>query len=230
MGWLATHLDKEALGHEDGPQGKGQPMIGRLAGRVVHEEATGSLILDVAGVGYELSCPLGTVSRAQTEDTANGKATILHVHTNLRQDALELFGFCSAQERAAFRQLTSVPNVGPRLALSVLNVLPAHELSEVIDAEDKARLSKVPGVGKKTAERLVLELRGKLPRSGRGSETTSEERNAAGGPLASQLVTALTGLGYRAAEAEKAAAHLVKPGVPSDLSSLLREALRFLAS
>lgn len=205
-------------------------MIGRLVGRVVHEEPTGSLILDVAGVGYELSCPVGTVARAKSEETSTGKATILHVHTNLRQDALELFGFCSAEERAAFRQLTSVPNVGPRLAISVLNVLPAQELSQVIDAEDKARLSKVPGVGKKTAERLVLELRGKLPRGATSSAATNEQQALPGGPLARQLVTALTGLGYRASEAERAAAHLVKPGAPADLSTLLRDALKYLAS
>src|SRR5690606_35939127 len=104
-------------------------MIGRLAGRVVHEEPTGLLVLDVGGVGYELSCPVGTLGRAAREQNVEGGPTlvVLHVHTNLRQDSLELFGFSSAEERAAFRQLVSVPNVGPRLALSVLNVLPAEE-------------------------------------------------------------------------------------------------------
>lgn len=204
-------------------------MIGRLTGTVVHEEPTGALILDVAGVGYELLCPVGTLGRAKRQVSPAGEFVILHVHTNVRQDALELFGFSGPEERAAFRQLLTVPNVGPRLALSVLNVLPAEELVAVIDAEDKARLSKVPGVGKKTAERLVLELRGKLLRSGPGSLSRS---NASGttDSLSSRLVAALTGLGYRTVEAEKAAHALVPKDGKGDLSSLLREALKFLAS
>lgn len=204
-------------------------MIGRLTGTVVHEEPTGALILDVAGVGYELMCPVGTVGRAKRQAAPAGELVILHVHTNVRQDALELFGFSGPEERAAFRQLLTVPNVGPRLALSVLNVLPAEELVTVIDAEDKVRLSKVPGVGKKTAERLVLELRGKLLRSGSGS-LARPGGVVATESLSSRLVAALTGLGYRPVEAEKAATALVPKDGKGDLSSLLREALKFLAS
>lgn len=203
-------------------------MIGRLTGTVIHEEPTGALVLDVNGVGYELSCPIGTVGRAEKRVQGDHSLVVLHVHTNLRQDALELFGFSGAEERAAFRQLINVPNVGPRLALSVLNVLPANELVDVIDAEDKARLSKVPGVGKKTAERLVLELRGKLPRSSGGKTTATSP--AGGEDMSSRLVAALTGLGYKSAEAEKAAQALVPGRQGNDLSSLLREALSYLAS
>lgn len=203
-------------------------MIGRLTGTVVHEEPTGALILDVTGVGYELSCPVGTVGRAVKEERDGKTFVILHVHTNLRQDALELFGFSGPEERAAFRQLINVPNVGPRLAISVLNVLAANELVDVIDSEDKARLSKVPGVGKKTAERLVLELRGKLLRS--GTNPAASNTTTSGDDLSRRLVAALTGLGYRAVEAEKAAQALVPKTKSSDLSSILREALKFLAS
>lgn len=204
-------------------------MIGRLVGTVVHEEPIGALILDVAGVGYELSCPVGTVARAKRQVTGGQELVILHVHTNVRQDALELFGFSGPEERAAFRQLITVPNVGPRLALSVLNGLPADELVTVIDAEDKVRLSKVPGVGKKTAERLVLELRGKLLRSGSGS-AKKPGTSGTSDSISSRLVAALTGLGYRAVEAEKAASALVPTDGKGDLSTLLREALKFLAS
>lgn len=204
-------------------------MIGRLVGKVAHEEPTGALLLDVHGVGYELSCPVGTIGRARTSE--NGEI-ILHVHTSLRQDALDLFGFCAAIERAAFRLLVTVPNVGPRLAISVLNVFTAHELGEVIDAEDKVRLSKVPGVGKKTAERLVLELRGKLPRGdgdGPASAVGISNKTSTGG-LSERLVAALTGLGYKSVEAERAAAALVTTQHRgSDLSVLLREALKYLA-
>jgi len=204
-------------------------MIGRLTGRVVNDEATGSVILDVRGVGYELLCPVGTIERAQR--TGDDEVT-LFVHTNVRQDALDLFGFCSLQERAAFRQLTHVPNVGPKLALSVLNVLPASELAQVIDAEDKARLSKVPGVGKKTAERLVLELRGKLPRGSSADAEIAEPLPPSGvSQLAERLMTALTGLGYRPVEAERATHTVLESaGSDSDLSSLLRKALKILSS
>src|SRR6187431_168267 len=119
-------------------------MIGRLQGRVVHKEPTGAVLLDVGGVGYELVCPVGTLGRAERSEGL----LVLHVHTNLRQDSLELFGFAHADERAAFRQLIAVPNVGPRIAIAVLSAMPAAELSAVVEAEDKVRLGKIPGIGK----------------------------------------------------------------------------------
>lgn len=200
-------------------------MIGLLVGRVASDEATGNLVLDVGGVGYELLCPVGTVARAAHSE--DGRVT-LHVHTNLRQDALELFGFHSHEERSTFRRLVSVPGVGPRLALSVLNVLPTAELSAAIEAENAALLSKVPGVGKKTAERLILELKGKLVPLGpaRPLATAAEPR----APMRQRLEAALTGLGYRPAEAERAAKALTQEQTDEDLSALLRKALGYLAS
>lgn len=219
-----------------------EPMIGRLVGTIVSEEATGALMLDVLGVGYELVCPVGTGAKAgtvspelhlranQESNPGDDNKIVVYVHTNLRQDALELYGFCELIEREAFRMLVTVPNVGPRLAIAVLNVLPAAQLAEVIEAEDKVRLVKVPGVGKKTAERLVLELRGKL------TLNQSSEGKAVAQPRSSQtsskqrLITALTGLGYRNNEAEKAAkALLVDDCAEIQLSSLLRKALDYLA-
>jgi len=200
-------------------------VIGLLVGRVVSDEATGGLVLDVGGVGYELLCPVGTVARAVHAD--DGRVTV-HVHTNLRQDALELFGFHSHEERSTFRRLVSVPSVGPRLALSVLNVLPTAELSAAIEAENASLLSKVPGVGKKTAERLILELKGKLLPLGpaRREAATSTPR----APMRERLEAALTGLGYRPAEAERAAKALTQEQTDDDLSALLRKALGYLAS
>jgi Holliday junction DNA helicase RuvA len=205
-------------------------MIGRLAGHVVDEEATGTVLLDVGGVGYELLCPVGTIGRAKKGDSQNGQEVIVYVHTNLRQDALELFGFCSLEERTAFRQLTSVPGVGPRLAISVLNVLPAAELAIVIEAEDKAKMVKIPGVGKKTAERLVLELRGKLSLLPSAVTGVGAKERASAIQLNMRLINALTGLGYRAAEAERAAKAIEGAEADEDLSGLLRRALDFLAS
>ena len=194
---------------------------------MAHEEPTGSCILDVGGVGYELLCPLGTIARARRPDAPD--TVVLYVHTNVRQDALELFGFASLHDRAAFRQLTHVPNVGPKLALSVLNVFSVTELTSVIEAEDKVKLSKVPGVGKKTAERLVLELKDKLPKLNLDTApATSEPRST--GQQTERLIAALTGLGYRPSEAERAAKTLMDgPDAHADLASLLRKALQVLS-
>jgi holliday junction DNA helicase RuvA len=201
-------------------------MIGLVRGRLLHEEPT-QVLVDVSGVGYELTCPVGTASRA--ESGPNQELTFI-VHTALRQDALELFGFASAEDRAAFRQLIHVPNVGPKLAIAVLSAMPLLELTRAIEAEDSARLTRIPGVGKKTAERLILELRGKLqagltpgiPSAGTGASTPR-------GGEREKLLLALTGLGYRAAEAERAAERtLAECPAETDLSTLLRHALRLL--
>lgn len=199
-------------------------MIGLLTGRVIHEELAGGVLLDVGGVGYELVCPVGTLGRAPR--TKEGLVT-LRVHTNLRQESLELFGFSDETERATFRALVAVPNVGPRTAVAILSALPAIELAQVIEAEDKVRLGKVPGIGKKTAERLVLELRGKLGRD------ASDAARAGAPPRANaqdKLVLALVGLGYKPAEAERAAKNLPPEVASEALGEQLRKALQLLAS
>ncbi len=200
-------------------------MIGSLEGIVIHEEPTGGLVLDVSGVGYELSCPVGMLGRVPRGE---GGRVRLFVHTHLRQEALELFGFSSFEERATFRALVSVPNVGPKTAITILSALPANELAHVIQAEDKARLGKVPGIGKKTAERLVLELRGKLSATS-GESSAAPPKSA--GSLEEKLVLALVGLGYRAADAEKASrATLAATPGETNLSALLRSALKQLSA
>jgi Holliday junction DNA helicase RuvA len=200
-------------------------MIGRLTGKVVAQEADG-VVLDVGGVGYELSVPFGTLGRARNDD---GRVT-LWVHTHVREDALALFGFADETERTAFRALLSVSNVGPKIAVAVLGALPALELGRAVARGDLASLKGVPGVGKKIAERLLLELRDKLPSGpsvgsaiavpSRGRGTEGEER----------LRTALTGMGFRPAEADRAVASLgqrASDGTPFE--SLLRDALAILA-
>src|SRR5579859_1351934 len=134
-------------------------MIGRLTGKVLAEEGDGTVVVDVGGVGYELSVPLGTVGRATVG--AAGDATF-YVHTHAREDALSLFGFATEPDRLAFRTLIGVSSVGPKTALAVLSALPAAELGRAIAAKDLGKLTSIPGIGKKTAERLVLELRDKL--------------------------------------------------------------------
>jgi Holliday junction DNA helicase RuvA len=204
-------------------------MIGRLTGRILAEEPDGAVVIDVGGVGYEVLAPLGAVGRAKVEE--DGRLTFF-VHTHAREDALTLFGFASDADRAAFRMLIGVSNVGPKTGLAVLSALPANDLATAIAARDVAQLTRIPGIGKKTAERLVLELRDKLTRA-------SPIGRAATGSLANQEVTpasprevllgALTRMGYRPAEAERAVLGLGPRVATEPLPDLVRDALSILA-
>jgi holliday junction DNA helicase RuvA len=201
-------------------------MLGFLRGRVISEEPSG-VILDVGGVGYELTVPVGSLGRAPHQP--NGDVE-LWVHTHAREDALDLFGFASELERRVFRLLVSVPNVGPKTAVGVLGALPIADLARAISARDLGRLGKVPGIGKKTAERLVVELADKLP------SLVPEGLGKAGGgkvPAAGTsqlLLKALVNMGYRPAEAERAVEQLGKRVDSEPLSDLLRSALAFLTT
>jgi holliday junction DNA helicase RuvA len=197
-------------------------MIGRLSGVVVDDALDGTLLVDVAGVGYEVLAPIGTTARAGSEGRV-----VLHVHTHVREDALELFGFASAVERQVFRLLLSVPNVGPKTALGVLSALPPPELAQAVESRDFARLNKISGIGKKTAERLVLELREKLKQVVAASPSVrgvpAPERDA------DRLLGALTGMGYRPQEAQRALDALGTRVGDEPLATLLRAALAELA-
>jgi len=193
-------------------------MIGRLAGRVVSDEPSGALVVDVGGVGYEVATPVGTRGRAES----NGEV-VLFVHTHVREDAFDLFGFASEADRRVFRLLIGVPNVGPKTALGVLSALSADDLSRAVDTGDVARLTRVPGIGKKTAERLVLELKEKLPRLGSRDEVGTPK--PAPSDDARKLQSALTNMGYRPGEAERAVKALGDRVGRAPLADLLREAL-----
>jgi len=197
-------------------------MIGWLRGRVVAEEPTGALLLAVNGVGYEVNAPLGTAGRAQLD----GEELELFVHTHVREDALDLFGFATELERRTFRVLLGVPNVGPKTALGVLSALSVIELGRAVHAGDLARLSKVPGIGKKTAERFVLELKDKLP-----ALLTDEVAAPPRAPTSDaklRLMSALTNMGYRASEAERAVDGLGSKVEQAPIGELLKEALALL--
>ncbi len=201
-------------------------MIGKLVGTVAVEEPT-SLTVDVRGVGYEAACPVGTADRARRSD---GNVE-LWVHTVVRTDALELFAFATELERRVFRQVIGVPNVGPRTALGVMSALPVVELVRSVQAGDLARLVRVPGIGKKTAERLILELRGKLPMEELGEVASEASPLGTRAPTdaRSRLITALTNMGYKPAEAERAVKALGARVSAEPLSSLLRDALAELS-
>lgn len=200
-------------------------MIGRLRGIVFAESADGELILDVQGVGYELRMPLGALGRIPTEDDGT---RIIQVHTAYKQDGVELYGFASVAERAIFRALISVPNVGPKTAIGILGSVPMNELAAAVEAADVGRLSKVPGIGKKTAERMIVELKGKL--SGVARELpVSAGRSPSKSPNTERLITALTNMGYKPAEASRAVEALGAKIETASLAEGLRDALAQLA-
>jgi Holliday junction DNA helicase RuvA len=188
----------------------------------VAQEADGIVVVDVGGVGYELVTPLGTVGRVGTE------LATFQVHTHVREDALVLYGFANDADRAAFRALIGVSNVGPKTAIAVLSALPGPELARAIAERDVARLTAISGVGKKTAERLVLELRDKL--------TFLADASTGPAPAPPQpkkgselLIGALTNMGYRTAEAERAVQALGERVGEASLADLVKEALVVLA-
>jgi Holliday junction DNA helicase RuvA len=200
-------------------------MIGRLTGKVVDQEAEGAIVVDVGGVGYEVLAPLGTAGRVAVDES--GRSTF-YVHTHAREDALVLFGFATEADRGAFRTLIGVSSVGPKTALAVLGVLPAGDLANVIASKDLGKLTGIPGIGKKTAERLVLELRDRLARPAAATTASAAKSVGAAHPR-DVLVGALTRMGYRPAEAERAAAALGSRVATEALSDLVREALAILA-
>jgi len=195
-------------------------MIGRLRGRVLTDEATGVAVIDVHGVGYDVLTPVGTLGRARVDANADVE---LWIHTHVREDALDLFGFATETDRRVFRLLLGVPNVGPKTALGVLSAMPVEDLARAVERGDHVRLGKVPGIGKKTAERLVLELKEKL--RGLDSNAASATPVEILGNEADRLLSALVGMGYRPGEAERAVSALGPKLSTEPLANLLREAL-----
>jgi holliday junction DNA helicase RuvA len=201
-------------------------MIGRLVGKLVSDDVDGTILLDVSGVGYEVTVPLGAVGRSRQAHT-DGDLT-LHIHTHVREDALALFGFASPTEREVFRALIALPGIGPKLALAVLSALPPAELDAAVASNDLKRLNAISGVGKKTAERLVLEMKERLPKLG----IAQSAENAPRPPLSddrTRLLGALVNMGYKPLEAEKALESLKDRIGQEPVSDLLRAALALLS-
>lgn len=190
-------------------------MIGRLHGVVV-EKNPPLVLIDVGGVAYEVSVPMSTFYHLP----ATGERALLVTHLIVREDAHLLFGFLTESERSAFRQLLSVNGVGPKVALGVLSGLSVQDLAQAIALQDSARLTKIPGIGKKTAERVLLELKGKLvPLAASGAAQ-------AGRGSSHDVLTALVALGYQEREAAAALKQL-----PQDVEVAdgIRQALRLLS-
>ncbi len=196
-------------------------MIARLAGTIL-ELRTDRLVLDVSGVGYDLAIPLGTFSALPPA----GEKAVVHVHTHVREDAIQLFGFATPQEKYVFERLLSVSGIGPRVAITVLSGLPLPELVAAIASQNARLLSTIPGVGKKLAERLGLELKEKLAGFGIG---TSAEAKSEKTSVVDDAVGALQNLGYKALQAEQAVEKAVRAVGTGDLNKILSAALKSLA-
>lgn len=194
-------------------------MIARLTGTIL-DLKTDRIVLDVHGVGYELAIPLGTFSALPPA----GEKAVLHVHTHVREDALQLFGFATPQEKYVFERLLSVSGIGPKVALTVLSGLPLPELVGAIASQNARLLSTIPGVGKKLAERLGLELKEKLAAFGGAAGAASSKTT-----VVEDAIGALQNLGYKVAQAEQAVESAVRSVGASDLNKILSAALKSLA-
>lgn len=188
-------------------------MIGFLKGHVI-EASVDAVMLNVGGVGYELTCSINTILELQEKIN---KETFLQVYTHVREDALQLFGFLSKSEKEMFTSLLKVNGVGPKSAINILSGADFNTLISYIETEDVQALSKLPRVGKKTAEQIVLSLKGKLVIE---SKSTAKPKNR-------ELVSALVNLGFRTQDVDKVVSTLPKD---IDLEKGLKEALQALTS
>jgi Holliday junction DNA helicase RuvA len=195
-------------------------MIASLRGRLIRK-APQEAVVDVGGVGYRVHVPVSTFYRLGEP----GGEVSLRVHTHVREDTLALFGFLSATEHELFERLIAVAGVGPKLAINILSGIEAEELIEALRASDLARLTRIPGVGRKTAERLVVELKDKMPAGVR----VAAEEGAVPGTLKDDLLSALANLGYSRVEAEKGVERALRSNGDGRFEDLLRTALQAMA-
>ena len=202
-------------------------MIAHLCGTLLHKKP-GQVTLDVGGVGYKVFIPLSTYYELDGE----GATVAFRVHTHVREDTIALYGFLTEVEEVLFEKLISVAGVGPALALKVLSGLEPLELADSLRRGDLRRLSSVPGVGKKTAERLVVELKDKMP----GVMSLVGEAEPGGeGPspemiLRDDLVSALVNLGYQRNQADKTVSHVLREEPELSFGAALKKSLRRLSS
>jgi holliday junction DNA helicase RuvA len=199
-------------------------MIGLLRGRIADKQPN-TLIVDVQGVGYEVHVPLSTFYDAG--DT--GAEITLRIYTHVREDALQLYGFLTALERQLFEKLIGISGIGPKLAIAVLSGMDPRDLMTSVQRGDVARLTGIPGVGKKTSERIVLELRDRLAQLPGGAPLDSAPSNGAD-RVRSDLLSALQNLGYHRPQAEKAIDATLQtmsnPTFEHALKAALRELMR----
>lgn len=198
-------------------------MIAHLSGKILEKE-TDRVVIDVAGVGYEVGIPLSTFY----ELGEVGSEVSLRIHTNVREDAIQLFGFKTARERDLYLQLISVQGVGAKSGVTLLSGMSADEIILAVRSGNITKLTSIPGVGKKTAERLIVELRDKVVSI--GTDTTASATLPSGeNAIVDDALSALVNLGYQKAAAEKALQQAMNEGAELSVQKLLRASLQILA-
>jgi holliday junction DNA helicase RuvA len=194
-------------------------MIAHLRGKLLTKHPN-QVVIDTGGVGYEVTISVPTFS----ELPASGSEVALHIHTHVREDVIALYGFSRPAEKQLFEKLMTVSGIGAKLAITILSGMAADDMAVAIRGNDVARLTKIPGIGKKTAERMVLELRDKLP-SAAGTSTAAPPTMS---PVEEDVLSALVNLGYQRPAAEKAL-EVVKNSKSGAFDSVFREALAQLS-
>ncbi|HEY3151825.1 MAG TPA: Holliday junction branch migration protein RuvA [Candidatus Binatia bacterium] len=198
-----------------------QKVIAQISGTLA-QKVPGEIVVDVVGVGYQIFIPLNVFYRLPDI----GAPVSLQIHTHVRDDALQLFGFQDLAEKQIFLLLISVSGIGPKLAVNILSGIPAEELARALRVGDQARLVAIPGVGRKLAERMIVELKDKLATlSAAGVESPKPE---IGSQVMQDAVSALVNLGYKRPEAEKTVREVLKSGDRS-LENVLKDTLRRLS-
>jgi len=198
-------------------------VIAQLRGRIL-EKHPNRIVVDVGGVGYDVFVPLSTFYGLGDA----GSDISLRIHTHVREDALALYGFRTILEQDLFERLISVSGIGPKVALGVLSGIEPLELMRAIERSDVARLTAIPGIGRKTSERIVLELKDRLPRAQVEDAVAGEVETAPGG-LRDDVLSALVNLGYHRPLAEKAVAAAIKAVPDGGFEPTLKQALREMA-
>lgn len=198
-------------------------MIASISG-MIRRKSLEAVIIDVGGVGFQVQVPLSTLASLPEA----GEAVSLHIHTHLREDSLSLFGFLGEPEKEAFLLLLSVSGIGPKLALSVLSSLSVADLLSALRSSDEAKLCAIPGIGRKTAARMILELKDKASHAA-AEQGPPETRGAgAGSDVFEDAVSGLVNLGYKRQPAEDAARTVLRGRTGARVEDLIREALSVL--
>ena len=198
-------------------------MIAQLTGTLIEKEAD-RVVVDIHGVGYEVSIPFSTYF----ELGEAGETVTLQIHTHVKEDALSLYGFLVVKEKRLFTRLIQVSGIGPKLGITILSGLPADELIQAVMGADVVRLNGIPGVGKKTAERIILEMRDKVV--GLVSDEYEVVAGGVSGSLQRDVVSALVNLGYSRPVAEKAVTQVLNEDPTDQFETLLRKTLRKTSS
>jgi Holliday junction DNA helicase RuvA len=195
-------------------------VIAHLSGTIL-EKHVQRLVVEVGGVGYDVAVPLSTFYSVGDP----GSRIALRVHTHVREDAIQLFGFSSALEQQLFEKLIGVSGIGPKVALAVLSGIESPELVRAIRASDLARLTRIPGVGRKTAERIVVELRDRVPQD---AAAAAAAEAGVSGDLREDLLSALANLGYQPAAVEKTVDNVLRADPARSFEDALRAVLKAL--